>query len=382
MATRLLYLVDRPIQYQAPLLRRIGREPGLDLQVVFRTDAGSEEYFDAGFQTKIRWDLPLREGYRNKVLRNDADLLAAIADSHVLWLHGWHGPRMWRALGTARRLGLPVLMRGENTLSAMPDGAGVRGIVKRCYLKWIFARCAAFLCVGTANRDYYRAHGVESHRLFSVPYAVDNDFFRTRAVEAARHRATFRAGLNLQPDRPVILFAGKLQKRKHPLALLAAFRQLDRGRLGQPYLLFVGDGELRAAIVTAAQENDYIRFFGFRNQTEMPAFYDLADVFVLPAEKEPWGLAVNEAMNAARAVIVSDECGCHTDLVDDSCGMVIPTGDPYSLAYALACVLASPDQCRAMGRAAAAKIQDWNFEACVQGLKDALAFARPEPPLT
>lgn len=378
MAIRLLYLVSHPIQYQAPLLRRIARESDIDLRVIFKADAGTTGYFDPGFQTLVTWDVPLRDGYRSDVLPDDA-LGRAIADADAIWLHGWQSLRMWRALTEAVRRNVPVLMRGENTLAAMPDGAGLRGLVKRRYLDWIFARCAAFLYIGTANRDYYRVHGVDPARLFFMPYAVDNDFFRARAAEAATRREAFRASLNLVPGRPVILFAGKLQRRKHPLTLIEAFQGLDHGRLRQPYLVFVGDGELRESIVATAAQDDRIRFLGFRNQTEMPTFYDLADVFVLPAEKEPWGLAVNEAMNAGCPVIVTDQCGCHADLVDESCGAVIPAGKADALAEALTQVLGDPERCRIMGNAARERVRRWNFETCVNGLKAALAYARQKP---
>lgn len=379
MATRLLYLVSHPIQYQAPLLRRIARESDIDLRVVFKTDAGATEYFDPGFQALVKWDIALRDGYRSEVLPDDA-LGPAIAEADVMWLHGWQGLRMWRALTEATRRNVPVLMRGENTLAAMPDGAGLRGLVKRRYLDRIFARCTAFLYVGTANRDYYRVHGIESSRLFLMPYAVDNDFFRARTAKATTQQDTFRASLQLAPGRPVILFAGKLQPRKHPLTLIEAFQGLDHDRLRRPYLVFVGDGKLRESIVATAAQDDRIRFLGFRNQTEMPAFYALADVFVLPAEKEPWGLAVNEAMNAGCPAIVSDQCGCHADLVDESCGAVIPAGKAGALTEALTRVLGDPERRRIMGSAARERVRNWNFETCVAGLKAALAYARQKPP--
>ena len=49
----------------------------------------------------------------------------------------------------------------------------------------------------------------------------------------------------------------------------------------------------------------------------MPAIYQSADVFVIPSQGpgETWGLSVNEAMAAGCAVLVSDKCGCHADLV-------------------------------------------------------------------
>ena len=208
MARRLLYVIDHPIQYQAPLLRLIAAEDGIELSVAFGAAAGAEPYFDGGFGRSLAWDVALLEGYEHEVVAGHRRLSALIAESDAVWMHGWQGPRMWRALQAARRHGVPVLMRGENTLSAMPDGNGIRGALKRRYLDWIFTRSAAFLCIGAANRDYYVAHGVSARRLFSMPYAVDNGFFQARVREAAGRRDAFRADLGLADDRPVVLFAG------------------------------------------------------------------------------------------------------------------------------------------------------------------------------
>lgn len=49
----------------------------------------------------------------------------------------------------------------------------------------------------------------------------------------------------------------------------------------------------------------------------MPRFYDLYNVFVLVSVHEPWGLAINEVMNVGRPVIVSDQVGCHRNLVQN-----------------------------------------------------------------
>lgn len=376
MTVRLLYLVSHPIQYQAPLLRLIARQPDIDLHVVFERDSEPGGYFDDGFGTTVEWDTPLREGYRSSVEPDASKLARRIVGADIVWMHGWQGTRMLRALATARRHGVPVLMRGENTLAAMPDGPFPRGPLKRMLLDWVFSRCDAFLCVGSANRDYYRAHGVKDTRLFDMPYAVDNEFFRSRA-DAADVPA-LRAELNIDPTGPVILFAGKLQRRKHPAALIDAFRRLDRTRLGDPYLLFVGDGEQRRIVVDAAAADSRIRFLGFRNQSELPAYYALADVFVLAADREPWGLAVNEAMNAGCVPVVSMACGCEADLVDDTCGVVVPPGNAAALARALERVLASRERMAALGDAARKKIQDWNFAADIQGLNRAIAFVLGE----
>lgn len=361
---RLLYLVSHPIQYQAPLLRRIAAEPGIVLRVLFARDTEAG-YYDEGFGREVRWDVPLRQGY-DSVLAGETDFAAEIAAADAIWLHGWQGGWLRRALRLARRHGKPVLLRGENTDAAMPDGSGLRGWLKRRFLAWVFARVTAFLAIGSANRAYYRARGIAPERIFSVPYAIDNQAFATAAARSQRE--ALRAELGLEPGRKVVLFAGKLMARKHPDTLLAAW-QAAAWDGPAPHLLFVGDGELRSALMAAATPG--VVFAGFRNQSELPAFYDLADLFVLASQREPWGLAVNEAMACGTAILVGAELGCATDLVDDECGAVVPAGDVATLAAALPAMLLRSEQA---GAAAARRIAAWGFEADVAGLKAALAF--------
>ena len=106
----------------------------------------------------------------------------------------------------------------------------------------------------------------------------------------------------------------------------------------------------------------------------MPRFLALATVFVLPARHEPWGLIVNEAMNAAIPVIVSDDVGAQPDLVGDGIeGCVYPVGDIPALTAALRRVLATPETAASMGQRALARINQWSFEADVEGLRDAIS---------
>jgi glycosyltransferase involved in cell wall biosynthesis len=97
-------------------------------------------------------------------------------------------------------------------------------------------------------------------------------------------------------------------------------------------------------------------------------------VFVLPARHEPWGLIVNEVMNAGRPVILSDDIGAQPDLVTDGVeGCVFPVGDVQALADALERVLADPPAAEAMGRRALLKIDSWSFEEDIRALRKALA---------
>ncbi len=394
---RLAYLVSHPIQYQAPLLRRIAREPDIDLTVFFGSDFSVKGYKDQGFGgVGVKWDIPLIDGYRHEflpVLRDNATVSPTTPMNYgiasrlrgasgkpafdALWVHGYASVNALHGMMAAKALGIPVLLRAESWLGDR-ERSGAKLAAKRLFFRLLAQMVDGVLPIGTLNGEYWRHYLGEDFPLFLMPYAVDNKYFQQRSLEAAPRRAELQAELALDPSRPVILFASKLQNRKRACDLIDAYKRLSPapGVEPHPYLVVVGDGEERATLERSAGETGFssIRFCGFRNQSELPRFFDLATVFVLPSRHEPWGLIVNEVMNAGRAVIVSDEVGCQRDLITDGVeGMVFPAGDVDALANALRHTLATPETAAAMGRRALERIDTWNFEEDVSGMRRALA---------
>ena len=154
-----------------------------------------------------------------------------------------------------------------------------------------------------------------------------------------------------------------------------AWRRRDDDRL---HFLFVGEGEQRQILEARARATNWnsIKFLGFKNQTELPRYYDLCDVLVLPSMFEPWGLVINEAMNAGRAVVVSDQVGCAPDLVrGGENGEVFKAGDIAGLSLALHNLVSNRAKCRALGHKSLEIINKWSIEEDVAGLKKALAQA-------
>jgi glycosyltransferase involved in cell wall biosynthesis len=276
----------------------------------------------------------------------------------------------------AKSLGIPVLLRGDMWLKDRPR-SGTKLLLKKLFLQGLKKLVDGALPVGTMNAAYWRHYFGDDVPLFMMPYAVDNDSIQKKSVEARAGRDKLMQELNLVAGRPVILFASKLQRRKHCNDLLEAYKGVVSDCTGPaPYLLIVGDGEERAALEEKAAQSglEGIRFCGFRNQSELPRFFDISTVFVLPARHEPWGLIVNEVMNAGRAVIVSDDVGCQPDLITDGVeGYVYPVGDVGALIEALKRTLDSPETAAEMGRRALERINTWSFEEDVHALRCALA---------
>lgn len=388
---RLAYLASHPIQYQAPLLRLLARHPQISLQVFFCSDLSVQGYTDKEFERYVQWDTPLLQGYEHEFLpawgRRDRPsffrpYVRGIKNAlrrgefDFLWVHGWGHWSHLRAIVLAKRLGIKILLRGESNLR-LPPGGAVKRRLKRAFLKWLFGKVDGFLAIGKLNQEFYASCGINPDRIYPVPYAVDNEFFQQTAAAAADSRERLRADLKLENGRSVILYASKFTARKRPGDLLEAYRQLspDGRQEPLPYLLFIGDGELREPLERRAAGLGWnsIRFLGFKNQSALPAYYDLCNVFVLPSDAEPWGLVVNEVMNTRRAPIVTDQVGCAPDLIEDGVtGFVVPVGDVDVLADRLRRMTGDVQLMEKMGQAAYERVSRWGFEQDVRGVLDAM----------
>lgn len=396
---RLAYLVSHPIQYQAPLLRRIAQEPDIELTVLFGSDFSVRGYKDEGFGVEVSWDVPLLEGYRSEFLPNLRDkggVSPTTPISHgihrrlsnfdgspafdAIWTHGYASVNAMHAMLAAKSLGIPVLLRAESWLADRARSPlTIAG--KNLFFHFLEQLVDAVLPIGTHNSQYWHHYFGDRVPQFLFPYAVDNGYFERLAEVAEPKVAALREELSLAAGRPVILFASKLQTRKHADHLVEAFQEFtETAKLteaARPYLVIVGDGEERANLEAYVKANGLsadVRFAGFRNQSELPAFFVLSSVFVLPSRHEPWGLIVNESMAAGCPVIVSTDVGSALDLVTDGVeGAVYPVGNVPALTDALRRVFATPETPAQMGVAAKARMASWSFEQDVQGLRAALA---------
>jgi len=367
----LAIVTSHPIQYQAALWRALAAAD-VKFEVWFLTPHAVKPSFDREFGQTFAWDTDLLSGYPHRFLpvksgwqlnrfrgvqieRSWSGLLREHGVTH-LWVEGWRFATLWQAVFAAHRAGLEVWLRGESH-DLQPE-RGLKHMLKRLLLARLFARVDHFLFIGTANRRFYRTHGIPESRLAPAPYCIDHDGF-SRTTKALRgQRVDLRRRWQVPDDAWCVLFCGKLIAKKRPLDLVAAAAQARLAN-GRPlHLLFVGDGQLRAEVEAAltAPGAPGATMAGFLNQKDIPAALVAADCLVLPSDYgETWGLVVNEALAAGLPSIVSDRCGCAADLAaPQGAAHVFPCGDVAALARSLATVAAhppSPDTLSNLGEA-------------------------------
>src|ERR1035437_2887161 len=110
-------------------------------------------------------------------------------------------------------LGIPVLLRTDSTLIDHPRGPAKLAL-KNIFFRILRRFTYGVLSVGQRNTEYWRHHLGADIPVFSIPYAVDNEFFKERCNAASATREQLRQQLGLEENRPVLLFASKLLVRK------------------------------------------------------------------------------------------------------------------------------------------------------------------------
>jgi glycosyltransferase involved in cell wall biosynthesis len=109
---------------------------------------------------------------------------------------------------------------------------------------------------------------------------------------------------------------------------------------------------------------------GFINQSLIPFYYAASDIFVMCSGLgETWGLSVNEAMNFALPVVVSETTGCSYDLVNhDVNGFVFETGDIKILESYLSILINDRELREKMGRISKLMINDYSYEKIIENI--------------
>ena len=348
----------------------------------FCSDWGAQSYHDEGFGREVKWDLPLLEGYHFEFLPNwsmipDAARFWGLINPGIIrhlrhrefdaiWVHGWARFTDWIAMLAAFTLQIPVLIRGESNL--LPRLPPWKSALKEAVLRNLFSRASAFLAIGRHNADFYLAYGVPKEKIYMVPYAVNNDFFLSQADKLANCRGKLKQELGIAPELSVVLYSGKLIEKKRPADLLKAFEYVSKTQ--KAVLVYVGAGSLEQELKTYAEAKHLpVVFAGFRNQTELPKWFAIADVFALPSGVEPWGLVVNEAMCFSLPIVASNQVGAAGDLVRGGInGYVFSSGDARSLSEHLELLLSDPVLRARFGQKSREIIEHWSYRENVNGI--------------
>ena len=378
MKERVAILLDVPTPYREPFLERLARSADYDIQVLYCRDHQPGQQWRLGAPhypvrylknlAPERWHGRLLVGAINPSVWRE---LRAFRPDAVI-IYGYNTATTLLAILWVISHRIPMLMRSDSNLLGDLGKAHLALALKRLLLRWLTRRVLAFLSVGTMNSQYWQFYGAPPEKIFLARYAIDNERFQTRADYYRVSRQTIR-GENGWRQRYLLLYVGRLVGAKRIDVLIEALRRLStkRSDIG---LLIVGDGRERERLERLAEGMPYVYLAGFQDQSDLPKYYGVADIFVLPSECEHWGLVVNEAMASGLPVIATGKVGAAHDLIiEGENGYVVPENDPGALASAINRACESEQRLLLLGEKARCTVQSWDYDSTLAGFHNALS---------
>jgi|SRR3989339_81859 len=224
---------------------------------------------------------------------------------------------------------------------------GVKGLIFKYYSRfWLPRILSAADLLLVSSFDYLRASQASSlyqcqpEKWRELPLGVDIERFCPR-----QKPVTWQLVHGLDQNLPTLLFVGGMDQAHYfkgvKILLQAMYLLKKQGKKLQ--VVLVGDGDLRPDYELFARSlgiTDLVRFVGQVSDDELPDYYNLADLFVLPSTTvgEAFGLVLLEAMASGVPVLAADLPGVR--LVAQEGGKVFPVGQSVALAREISAFLA------------------------------------------
>jgi len=212
-----------------------------------------------------------------------------------------------------------------NLTAGFKTGAAGSGLFRRLFRSQL-ARVHGRIAISVRSRAAVEAYVPGEYRI--IPCGVDTNRFRPRtaSIPECAHR------------QPVILFLGRLDKRKGLSVLLKAMPRVLRSQ-PKTRLVVVGTGPMELAarrFVASAGLKDSVSFVGRVSPDDLPAYFAGSDIYCSPAlGGETFGIVLLEAMASGVAVVASNIPGYDEVVTDGIDGILSPPGDAKAMSLAL-----------------------------------------------
>jgi glycosyltransferase involved in cell wall biosynthesis len=170
-----------------------------------------------------------------------------------------------------------------------------------------------------------RLLGVES-QIHLIPNGIDTELF---------------SRMKIPTGRPTILFAGRFVSQKGVNTIIDSIPQVLTS-IPDARFMFIGatmPGRYMELIKSQGIPSDNVEFLGFINNLEMPRFYSLANVYVLPSIYENCPMGVLEAMSCKTPVVAGDGGGTREIIEPGKSGLLIPPKNSEALADSIISLL-------------------------------------------
>ncbi len=216
--------------------------------------------------------------------------------------------------------------------------------------------------------DLERLYRVDGCNVRVIAAGVDLELFRPMDQSEAKDRLGWNGD-------PTILYVGRIEPLKGVDLVVRALARMENAN-GVRFVVAGGDpgydghmDELRRVARSEGVE-DKVTFVGSVEHTELPAYYNAADVFVLPSYYESFGLAALEAMACGTPVVASGVGGLPSFIVSGESGFLVAEGQPDSFRERLDLLLGNAELRECMGQAGRSTAEAMGWGRVMNSLSD------------
>ncbi|MEI6377248.1 MAG: glycosyltransferase, partial [bacterium] len=183
-----------PIQYYAPLWRKLSEFSDLEVMVFYGSDFSVRGYRDKEFQADVLWDVPLLEGYHSEYLR-DFEKVDGVGFFLPMWwpavkrliaerpdvvvITAYHAAFWYGIVAAAVAMGARIVMRHDATDEAY-GSKGIKAAVRSIILRSLYRSVAQFAIVGERARRHLKKYGVGESKMSWSPFCIDSDWLESQ----------------------------------------------------------------------------------------------------------------------------------------------------------------------------------------------------------
>lgn len=366
---RVLVLHNTLSPYRVPLFRALAKSRGYQFKFLFSSRQIDEHKWqfdkDLGFNYDILPTKQMRTSQGTLYFLKDMRMLAKHCDLVVLSDH-LNIPELALQSYTSFK-GLPKLRWLELTKDSLADMPRIK-----VTLKALLNRVSdGILVPGSAAKEYVLETTRREDNIYFCNNVVHNEFFAKARTVPQEKRNELKKKFGLTG--PIIAYFGQFIRRKGLDVLLEA---LDRvGREYKFSLLLVGDGQLRGELLNKLSKTQRcpFHFTGYIDPSELPFYYALSDLTVLPSYLDIWGMVVNESIAAGVPVICSTGVGAGRDLIHSGrSGIIFEKGNARELASAVETMLSSKELRESMVREGDKILENYTINRACNQFLDAI----------
>lgn len=230
---------------------------------------------------------------------------------------------------------------------------GLKGFVGRRIHGWVSGHTHRFIAISRAVERGMVERGEGS----AASIAIIPNGIADRPTQGDVSREEMRRKLGLVADAPLVFSATRLVPEKDVESLIKAMAML-RAEHPLARCVIAGEGALQDDLKKKIEElgvSESVQLLGFRN--DVATLMSIADVFVLPAISEPFGLVLLEAMSKACPVIATASGGPLEIIEQGVTGFLVEPQSAQSLAHAIDQMLSDPISAHRMGQKGRARFE-------------------------